>query len=610
MARIPRELVDAVRERTDIAEVIGRHVALTRRGRNLVGLCPFHQEKTPSFNVIPDKGIYHCFGCQAGGDVFRFLMTLEGLSFVEAVKELATAAGITVEERELSQAERRALAQRATAFQVLEEAARFYEAQLWTGPGGAVARAYLEKRAMTPETARGARLGWAPGGWTRLVDHLHREGYEPEQLADAGLAKAREHGGHYDVLRERVVVPIRNEKGQVIAFGGRILEGDGPKYLNTPETRLYQKSHVLYGLDHARLHVQRKGRVVVVEGYFDVLSLHQAGFGEAVATCGTALTPEHLEKIRRLTRDVVLVMDADEAGLRAAERALPLFVEARIQPWRLNITNAKDPDELIREHGPDAFEDALAHKEPLFEWVVQRKLDGYGASAMSRERVLEEVLPMLVRLRDPLLVGQVARRLGLPEEVVKQQLRHLPAEGEAPAPKAPAESSWQPHRDVVHLLWLLVHRYDEVADLMQRADPSLLDAHPQVRPILARLLSGEPVAAVVQEVADPAVARTLLAIVAKDGLYPPEAAARGLVEVLIRLWKPRQTARLGALSEEIRSLSGRDPDRTLAAVRETMDLQDRDRKLARAVKEARYADAMELLTAPPPTEGLAPRGVE
>ncbi|MEQ1564819.1 MAG: DNA primase [Myxococcota bacterium] len=598
MARIPRELVDAVRERTDIAEVIGRHVALVRRGRNLVGLCPFHQEKSPSFNVIPEKGIYHCFGCQAGGDVFRFLMTLEGLSFVEAIKELATAAGITVEERELTPAERKALAQRATLFDVLEAAAGFYEAQLWTGSAGAPAREYLERRGTTTETARMARLGWAPGGWTRLIDAMHREHYDPEQLADAGLAKARDQGGgYYDTLRERVIVPIRDEKGRVIAFGGRILSGDGPKYINTPETRLYQKSHVLYGLDHARQHVQRKGRIVVVEGYFDVLSSWQGGFDETVATCGTALTAEHLEKIRRLTRDVVLVMDADDAGLRAAERSLPLFVAAGIQPWRVNLPGAKDPDELLRVEGPGAFAAALEAREPLFEWVVQRKLDAYGNSSMSRERVLDEVAPMLTRLRDPLLVNQVARRLGLNEEIVKQRVRELPKEGgkaaEAdPTPAAPA--AWQPHRDVVHLLWLVVHRYDEVADLVARADPRLLDPHPQVRPILARLVSGEPVAAVAQEVADPAVQRTLLAIVARDKLYAQEEAAHALVQVLIRLWRPGHTARLAALAEEIRAATA-DHDRSMVAFREKMELQDRERRLDAAVRAGKLSDALTLL---------------
>lgn len=596
--RIPRDLVDAVRDRTDLAEVIGRHVSIQRRGRSYVGLCPFHQERTPSFHVIPDKGIYHCFGCQAGGDVFKFLMTLEGLSFVEAVKELATSAGVTIEDRELSPAERRALAQRATTFDILEAACRFFEAQLWTSPSGQPARDYLlQKREMAAEHARAARLGWAPGGWTRLVDALHREGFEPEQIAEAGVARPRDRGGFYDTLRERVTIPIRDERGRVIAFGGRILEGDGPKYLNTPETKLYQKSHVLYGLDAARTAIQRSGRVLVVEGYFDVLSLHQAGFGEAVATCGTALTAEHLEKLRRIARDVVLLLDADEAGLRAAERSLPLFVEAGIQPWRLNLPGAKDPDEFVRKDGPRAFEAVLAAREPLFEWVVKRKLDAYGTSTMSRERVLGEVLPMLHRLSDPQLTRQVAVRLGLAEETVLVRVReYTPNPTAERLPVAPQPEQWQPHRDVTHLLWLVVHRYAQVADLLTRADPSLLDGHGPVQPVLARLLVGEPVAAIAEDQPDPAVRRTLLAVAARAQLYTEDEAATALVQVLVRLWRPRYTAQLAALKTEVGATAADgDTARHLAGVRRLRDLQRLDRQLADAIKKGRLEEAIAVL---------------
>lgn len=610
MARIPREIVDEVRERTDIAEVISRHVSLVRRGRNMVGLCPFHQEKSPSFNVIPDKGIYHCFGCQAGGDVFRFLMTLEGLSFIEAVKELAEPIGVTIEERELTHAERKQLRQRATAFDVLEATAAFYEGQLWTGAAGEPARGYLEKRAMSVDAARAARLGWAPGGWSRLLDHLHREGYDAVQVAEAGVARARDPDradtGFYDTLRERLTIPIRDERGRVVAFGGRLLEGDGPKYINTPETRLYQKSHILYALDAARVQIQKKGRVLVVEGYFDVLSLHQAGFGEAVATCGTALTASHLEKLRRLTRDVVLVMDADEAGLRAAEKSLPLFVDAGVQPWRLDLTAgtgvAKDPDDFVRQNGPEAFTRALEHKEPLFEWVVRRKLDAYGTSTMSRERVLADVLPMLARLRDdPTLASRVAARLGLDETSLLKRVREASlAPVATPTAEVEAESAapvWQPHRDVNHLLWLVVHRYGEVADLMSRADPSLLDEHLPVRPVLARLLSGEPVAAVLPEVVDAGVQKALLAVVSRDGLYgPDDDAVKAMLQILARLARPVRAARIAAAQAEFESaIAAGDSPRAAVAIRAKKVLQDRQRALDEALRRGDVDLALSLL---------------
>jgi len=575
LPRIPREVVDAVRDRTDLVELVSRHVSLARRGRSHVGLCPFHQEKSPSFHVIPDKGIYHCFGCQAGGDAFKFLMTIEGLSFVEAVKELAGPAGVEIAERELTDAERRALKQRATLFDVLEAAASWYESVLWTRPEGAPGRAYLAGRALTEETQRSARLGYAPEGWTRLVDYLHQQGFSPNLVEQAGLAKPRKQGdGRYDVMRERVIIPITDERGRVIAFGGRLLEGDGPKYLNTPETRLYKKSSVLYGLHAARNGIGRAKRALVVEGYFDVISLAQAGFPETVATCGTALTADHLERIRRLTRDVVLVLDSDAAGTAAAERTLPLFVAAGIQPWRLDLPGAKDPDELVREEGPEALEKALAGKEPLFEWVVQRKLSGYGASAMSRERVLDEVLPMLRQLADPTLVSRVARRLGLHEQVVFTKLREAPPPRNHAAPAPPRPAGWKPHVDIVHVLWLLVHRRDEVADLLARANPDLFAAHTIVRPTIARLLAGEPVAAILEDVHDEGLQRTLRAVVARQELYTREEAPAAMVNVLVRLYRPLHNRAMAVINRELpRALASSDfaRYRELGATKKQLD---------------------------------------
>jgi len=627
VGRIPREVVDAVRDRTDLVEVVSRHVGLKRRGRSFVGLCPFHQEKTPSFNVIPEKGIFHCFGCQAGGDAFKFLMMMDGLSFVEAVKELAGAVGIEVEDRQLTDAERRALQQRATLFDVLEAAAAFYESVLWTRPEGAPGRAYLAERGLTDETIRTARLGFAPPGWTVLVDTLHRQGYPPGLVQEAGLARPSKRGsGSYDTLRERVTIPIRDERRRVIAFGGRLLEGDGPKYLNTPESRLYHKSRVLYGLDHARAAIGRKKRCLVVEGYFDVISLVQHGFEEAVATCGTSLTSDHLERVRRLTRDVVLLMDSDVAGTKAAARSLPLFVDAGIQPWRVELPGAKDPDELVREEGPEALEAALEAREPLFEWVVSRKLAELGASSMSRDRVLEDILPMLRKLADPTLISRVARRLGLHEEVVHRQLRQAPAPTMKADPTSPPPArSWKPHVDVVHLLWLLIWRRDQVGDLLAAVSPQLLAAHEEVRPALARLLSGEPVAAVIEDTTDDGVQRTLRAVVAREKLYTEEQAPEALVSILVKLVTPLRKAAIGAWEDRVRQAE-RTGDVTLlveaSGQRKKMHTLRRD--LDHALRQANLTRCLDLIgeiaelsaqarQAPPPRaddDPADPRGTE
>jgi DNA primase len=584
LARIPREVVDAVRDRTDIAEVVQRHVKLVRRGRNFVGLCPFHQEKTPSFNVIQDKGIFHCFGCQAGGDVFKFLQLVAGLSFGEAVRELATAAGVTVEERELSPAERDALRARATLYDVLEAATVYFENVLWTRKEGAPARDYLARRALGDEITRKARVGFAPPGWHNLRDHLAARYTEP-LMRDAGLVRPGDRGS-YDTFRDRVIFPIRDERGRTVGFGGRVLEGDGPKYLNTPETRLYQKSAVLYGIDLARAAIGQKDRVIVVEGYMDVLSLHQAGFTEAIATCGTALTAEHLERIRRLTRNVVLLLDGDEAGLRAAEKALPLFLGGGILPWRLELPDAKDPDELVREQGPEAMEAALERREPLLEWTLGRKLAAAGPGAQARERVLEEVAPWLLAAGDNALITAVARRLGVTEPHVEKRLAELRTRADAPTrnPDPPETAGWRAHRDVVHVLWLLVHRYAQVADLLPCAPPALFADHAPVVPVLARLSTGEPVAAVLEEVADPGVRRTLAAVVARPKLYEADQAAQAMVEVLSHFYKPIRDALRADLTRRTEEAARRgDEDALRRATTRRKELGDEDRALHHAL---------------------------
>jgi DNA primase len=559
LARIPRHQIDAIRDRVDIAEVIGRHVRLTRKGGSYVGLCPFHQEKTPSFNVVTAKGIYHCFGCNAGGDVFRFMMQIEGLSFIEAVKELAERAGIIIEEQEISPTEMQAIQRRKTLYDLLEATTAFFESVLWTRQEGVQARSYLADRDLTKDQITVARLGFAPSGWTSLLDHLHAEGFHPELIAEAGLARPRKQGnGHYDTFRDRLMIPIRDDRNRVIAFGGRLLEGEGPKYINSPETKLYQKSHTLYGFNAARTSIQKLDRVIVVEGYFDVLSMHQGGFTETIATCGTALTKEHLNKIRRMTRNVILLLDSDEAGKRAAERSLGMLLEAGLLPWRLELPDAKDPDELIREFGPQSMESALGQRQPLVEWVVQRKVEKAGSSAAGKEGLIEEMLPILSELSGD-LISRVAARAGIPEPVLHKRLGQYQHQGPRMAessPPPPTTSQWRPSRDIVHILWLLVHRYDQVGDLMSCADPAWFQGNEIIQQVLARLTTGEQVAGILQDATDPILRKTLSAIVAREHLYDPHESAAGICQIFERLRTPIRQARLavlqGILEESIR----------------------------------------------------------
>lgn len=606
MARIPRDVVEAVRDRTDIVSVVQRHVKLERRGGSWVGLCPFHQEKTPSFHVIPNKAFYHCFGCQANGDVFRFLMEIEGLGFTEAVKELAEAAGVEVPERELTPEERRRLAARATLRDVLDAAAEWFASQLWTTPAGARARDYLTGRGLDPDLAREAGVGFAPPGWTNLLDHLQKKGFRPELIQRAGLAKTRDRGGFYDVFRDRVILPIRDERGRPIAFGGRLLEGDGPKYLNSPETELYTKSDVLYGLDHARRAIGKEDRAILVEGYFDVLSMWQAGFHETVATCGTALTEGHVRRLRRLTRDLVVLLDADEAGARAAERTLPLVVTSGMRARRLQLASGKDPDDFLQEHGAEAMSKALHGSKPLLHWVVQRKLDAYGLDVAAKERVLDEVVDLLGEL-SPARLSELAAQLRLPEEMVVARARQRRRRGPPPAEAPAAPRGWKPHRDIVHLLWLLVHRHDQVADLIMRIDPTLLEHHEEIRQIVARLSQGEPPVSILDDAQDPGVRRTLAAIIARERLYTADEAAAAVGDLVSRLATPGLEGRLRSLQDDIQAAAQvGDRDTMRALLGEKSHWSTVRRELRRARVEGDTEHILDLLAAsedrPPPSQ--------
>lgn len=562
MARIPRHIIDQIRDRTDLVAVVERHVKLKQRGNSHVGLCPFHQEKSPSFHVVPHKHLYHCFGCGAAGDCFKFVMEIEGLSFIEAVRELAAAAGVTVEERELTPEERRRIQQRASQYEALDKACLLWEAVLHTRPEGAEARAYLRDRGIDQETARIWRLGFAPPGWTTTIDRLQREGLSTELLLDAGIARKSPRGDRvYDAFRERVTIPITDERGRVIAFGARLLQGDGPKYINSAEGPTYQKSRILFGMHQARQPIQRAGHALLVEGYFDVISLHQAGFPQAIATCGTSLTPDHLEALRRLTGDVVALFDSDEAGARAAERTLPMCFRAGIEPWRLELPEAKDPDELIREGGPAAMERALTARRPLLDWVVERRIVAAGGRAAS-ESMVEEIVQLLALTEGVDIVGRAAARLKIHVPVLQARVdearrRHRSSTGPETQPPPPDEAPpgpppWRPSRDQVHLLWLLVHHLGAVGPLARALDLSTWPELEQTQPLVEALLQETTVANLLDDLQDPFLQRMISQIAARQELYTASQAPEALTHLTHRIIDSRLEREIGLLSTEIR----------------------------------------------------------
>ena len=540
---LPREIIEEIRERADIVDIVQQVVTLQRKGSSLMGLCPFHQEKSPSFSVVPHKGIFHCFGCGEGGDVFAFVQKTRGLGFFEAVKEIGDSVGVRVEERELTREERQQMRARASLHEVLGLAADWFHGGLTARPDGKGAREYLANRGVDRGTIERWRLGWAPDRWDGLLSHLHANGVSAEMAIRAGLARPSRtgRGSAYDLFRGRIIVPIRDGRGRVVAFGGRTLPGvgpaDAPKYVNSPETPIYRKSEVLFGLSRARASIQRKGRALIVEGYFDVISLHEAGFAETIATCGTSLTNSHLKALRPLTRAVVALFDADEAGQRAAERSLPLFVEAGIEARRLEIGAAKDPDELVQSEGAEALERALDRSEPLLDLVLRRAIAAYGSSPGARRDALTRVTPVVRRMEGPArraAVSLVARRLHLLEHEVDE------AAGRASGPTSSSQAPparWRGSKHLNHILWLLIHFADEVVPELAASEiePTLLSDHQGALTAMSRLMSGESLAAVLADIEDPDLTRVLRVAAARSGLYTQAQAASGARQILARL---------------------------------------------------------------------------
>jgi len=440
---IPAGFVQELLARVDVAEVVGRHVELKRAGVNLKGLCPFHGEKSPSFIVSPTRQTYHCFGCGVHGDAVRFLMEHTAMSFPDAVRELAQRAGMAVPEDDSDPAERAraeaARSQRATLSEVLEKAATHYRAQLRATPR---AVEYLKGRGLTGEVAATFGLGYAPEGWRSLASAFAR--YDDPLLVDAGLVivQGGEDGNEaeqrrYDRFRDRVMFPIRSVKGEVIGFGGRVLDGGEPKYLNSPETPVFSKGRELYGLHEARQALRERGYALVVEGYMDVVALAQSGFGNAVATLGTACTAEHVTKLFRFTDAVVFSFDGDAAGRRAAARALeaalPLATDLRSVRF-LFLPAEHDPDSYVREHGADAFEAMVAQAVPLSEQLmVQAAADCELGTPEGRSRMLGQARPLFEALPEGLLREQVlsalAERGAMPREVLAGHWARTAARG-------------------------------------------------------------------------------------------------------------------------------------------------------------------------------------
>ena len=373
----PEELIEEVRTRNDIVEVISGYVRLQKKGSNYFGLCPFHNEKSPSFSVSPGKQMYYCFGCGAGGNVITFLMEYENQTFPEAVRTLAQRAGIALPEADDSKEARQADSRRAKLLEINKEAAKYFYYQLRT-ERGSVGMEYLRKRELSDETMNHFGLGYANKYSNDLIQYLKSKGYSEDLIRDAGLCNVAEKHGMYDKFWNRVMFPIQDINHRVIGFGGRVM-GDGkPKYLNSPETEIFDKSRNLYGLNFAR--TSRKGNVILCEGYMDVIAMHQAGFTQAVASLGTAFTSGQASLLRRYANEILLSYDSDGAGVNAALRAIGILKEAGMTGRVINLEPYKDPDEFIKALGGEEFQKRLDHAENSFFFELRQLQKNYDLS--------------------------------------------------------------------------------------------------------------------------------------------------------------------------------------------------------------------------------------
>ena len=416
----PPSFIDELIARNPIQDVVGQYVNLRRSGANLFGLCPFHGEKTASFSVAPDKGIYYCFGCHKGGGAINFMMEVEGLSYPDAVRALAKRAGMEVPEDEQYQSRYR---QQERLWALMKEAARYFHGKLYS-PEGAEGLAYAQKRGMPKGTLTKFGIGFAPNSWNGLCEAMRSKGYTDQELKDAGLVSEK-NGRIYDRFRNRLMFPIIDTRGNIIGFGGRVMDDSTPKYLNSPETLIFNKRKNLFGLNLAKK--SKLGYLILVEGYMDAIALHQYGFDCAVASLGTSLTEEHATLLSRYTEQVYLIYDADEAGQRAAQRAIPMLERAGLRIKVLKVRDAKDPDEFLKKFGPDKFKLLLEESANRVEYQLKAIRSKYDIREDDQKiRYVHEAAELISTLgssvQREVYGGRVAESAGISMEAMKLEV--------------------------------------------------------------------------------------------------------------------------------------------------------------------------------------------
>ena len=466
MALFPAHFIEDLKRQADIVVVIQDYVSLKKTGATYKGLCPFHGEKTPSFHVNRDKGFFHCFGCGVGGDVLKFLELHDKIGFHDAVKVLAQRFGMSLPELEQNDEQRASTAEREGLLKVHEAAAAWFAQQL-NSPAGARIRKLIADRGVSAATSDALGLGFAPSGRDNLKQALVKQGFSQALLVRAGLVFQRDDGDVVDRFRNRLMIPISRDAGSVIAFGGRALEdGQQPKYLNSPETPIYSKGRTLYGLNLSKSAIRQGNFVILVEGYFDFAQVYQAGFQGVVASCGTALTPQQAQQLRRFTSKVVLSFDPDAAGQGATAKSCEMLVAEGFDVNVAILPAGEDPDTYVRKHGREGYADRLKHSQPYLEFLLDRSAAGHNLNSdEGRVRFLSEMLPIAGRIPDATMRDRFADRLAfkarVTDEVVRNEIRKAVVKGQTTLTAREIPGLGQVTKAEKGLIWWLIHRPDQ-----------------------------------------------------------------------------------------------------------------------------------------------------
>ena len=438
---IPEDKVIEIKNAADIVDIVSEVVHLKKSGKNFLGLCPFHSEKTPSFSVSPEKQIFYCFGCGVGGNIFSFLMKHDGLAFPEAARTLARRYGVDIPKKSLTFEQKKRITERESLLNINRHAMEYFSRVLRSKSGGIPAMNYLKKRGFSAEIIDKFHLGYAPKGWSNLLNFFSKKGVSLALVKKSGLIlPKKDKHGYYDRFRERIIFPILDVNKAVIGFGGRVLDDSLPKYLNSPETQVYNKSRSLYGLYTAKDKCRTTNTIFIVEGYLDLLSLHQHGIENCVATLGTALTPEQVRLLTRYASRIVLVYDSDEAGIRSAQRCVDIFWKEHVDFSRgdvfqeekadthiLVLPDQHDPDSFLMENSPEIFYEAASQAPGIITFLIEQAIGKYGLETEGKIRIVGDLQGSLAAINDKvarsLYIKQLAERIGIDENIVLEKVR-------------------------------------------------------------------------------------------------------------------------------------------------------------------------------------------